>query len=133
MWTMRHGKLIGPGARVAQVDDDMAAIGAHRPVDIGVHGDVAQTARVVLACLRTQPGYRSGGVRDRIAREVRWRDVPYDDQGGDGVIDPRTLPIALDDRLPAGRGVATASGNFMRSPSVFLSGPDENGVCVPQR
>src|SRR5215475_137096 len=78
MWTMRHGKLIGPGARVAQVDDDMAAIGAHRPVDIGVHGDVAQTARVVRACLHTQPGYRSEGVRDRIAREVRWRDVPYD-------------------------------------------------------
>src|SRR5262249_56527664 len=38
MWTMRHGKLIGPGARVAQVDDDSTAIGAHRPVDIAVHG-----------------------------------------------------------------------------------------------
>jgi len=132
MWTMRHGKLIGPGARVAQVDDDMAAIGAHRPVDIGVHGDVAQTARVVLACLHTQPGYRSGGVRDRIAREVRWRDVPYDDQGGDGVIDPRTLTIALDDLLPAERVVAIDSGNFMGYPSMFLSVPDENGFCFTQ-
>jgi len=132
MWTMRHGKLIGPGARVAQVDDDMAAIGAHRPVDIGVHGDVAQTARVVRACLRTQPGYRSGGVRDRIAREVRWRDVPYDDQGGDGVIDPRTLTIALDDLLPAERVVAIDSGNFMGYPSMFLSVPDENGFCFTQ-
>src|SRR5439155_229875 len=45
MWTMRHGRLIGPGARVAQVDDDSSAIGGHRPVDIGVHGDVACTAR----------------------------------------------------------------------------------------
>ena len=28
-------RLIGPGASVAQMDDDGAAIGAHRPVDIG--------------------------------------------------------------------------------------------------
>jgi thiamine pyrophosphate-dependent acetolactate synthase large subunit-like protein len=132
MWTMRHGKLIGPGARVAQVDDDSSAIGAHRPVDIAVPGDVAQTASVVLASLHRKPGYRSGELRDRIAREVRWRDVPYDDQGGDGVIDPRTLTIALDDLLPAERVVAIDSGNFMGYPSMFLSVPDEHGFCFTQ-
>ena len=132
MWTMRHGKLIGPGTRVAQVDDDSSAIGAHQPVDIAVPGDVAQTARSVLASLHAQPGYRSGELRDRIAREVRWRDVPYDDQGGDGVIDPRTLTIALDDLLPAERVVAIDSGNFMGYPSMFLSVPDERGFCFTQ-
>jgi acetolactate synthase I/II/III large subunit len=132
MWTMRHGKLIGPGARVAQVDDDSSAIGAHQPVDIAVPGDVAQTARVVLAGLHPQPGYRSEQLRDRIAREIRWRDVPYDDQGGDGVIDPRTLTIALDDLLPAERVVAIDSGNFMGYPSMFLSVPDELGFCFTQ-
>jgi len=132
MWTMRHGKLIGPGARVAQVDDDSSAIGAHQPVDIGVVGDVAQTARVVLASLPAQRGYRSAELRARIAREVRWRDVPYDDQGGDGVIDPRTLTIALDDLLPAERVVAIDSGNFMGYPSMFLSVPDEQGFCFTQ-
>jgi thiamine pyrophosphate-dependent acetolactate synthase large subunit-like protein len=133
MWTMRHGKLIGAGARVAQVDDDSTALGAHRPVDIAVHGDVAQTARVVLARLGArQPGYRSANLQARIAREVRWRDVPYDDQGGDGVIDPRTLTIALDDLLPAERMVAIDSGNFMGYPSMFLSVPDENGFCFTQ-
>src|SRR5215813_9456772 len=132
MWTMRHGKLIGPGARVAQVDDDSTAIGAHRPVDIAVHGDVAQTARVVLAGLHTQRGYRSAELRARIAREAQWRDVPYDDQGGDGVIDPRTLTIALDDLLPADRVVAIDSGNFMGYPSMFLSVPDERGFCFTQ-
>ena len=132
MWTMRHGKLIGPGARVAQVDDDSSAIGAHQPVDIAVPGDVAQTARVVLASLPAQPRYRSEELRDRIAREVRWRDVPYDDQGGDGVIDPRTLTIALDDLLPAERVVAIDSGNFMGYPSMFLSVPDELGFCFTQ-
>ena len=132
MWTMRHGKLIGRGTRVAQVDDDSSAIGAHQPVDIAVPGDVAQTARSVLASLHAQPGYRSGELRDRIAREVRWRDVPYDDQGGDGVIDPRTLTIALDDLLPAERVVAIDSGNFMGYPSMFLSVPDERGFCFTQ-
>ena len=133
MWTMRHGKLIGPGARVAQVDDDSSAIGAHQPVDIGVVGDVAQTARVVLASLPAQPGYRSAELRARIAREVRWRDVPYDDEGGDGVIDPRTLTIALDDLLPAERVVAIDSGNFMGYPSMFLSVPAEPDRLVGLR
>ena len=137
MWTMRHGKLIGPGARVAQVDDDSSAIGGHRPVDIGVHGDVACTARAVLAAFggQARPGYRSGEVRARIAREVRWRDVPYEDQGRagpDGVIDPRTLSIALDDLLPAERVVAIDSGNFMGYPSMFLSVPDPRGFCFTQ-
>ena len=132
MWTMRHGKLIGPGARVAQVDDDSSAIGAHQQVDIAVPGDVAQTARAVLASLHTRPGYRSRELRNRIAREVRWRDVSYEDQGGDGVIDPRTLTIALDDLLPAERVVAIDSGNFMGYPSMFLSVPDEYGFCFTQ-
>jgi len=132
MWTMRHGKLIGPGARVAQVDDDSSAIGAHQQVDIAVPGDVAQTARAVLASLHTRPGYRSRELRNRIAREVRWRDVSYEDQGGDGVIDPRTLTIALDDLLPAERVVAIDSGNFMGYPSMFLSVPDELGFCFTQ-
>jgi thiamine pyrophosphate-dependent acetolactate synthase large subunit-like protein len=137
MWTMRHGKLIGPGARVAQIDDDSAAIGAHRPVDIGVRGDVALTARAVLAGLPgpATPGYRSAELRSRIAREVRWRDVPYTDEGtsgADGRIDARTLTIALDDLLPAERVVAVDSGNFMGYPSMFLSVPDENGFCFTQ-
>ncbi len=134
MWTMRHGRLIGPGARVAQIDDDSAAIAAHRPVDVGVRGDVALTARAALSGLagRTLPGYRSGELRSRIAREVRWRDAPYTDEGGDGRIDPRTLTIALDDLLPAERVVAVDSGNFMGYPSMFLSVPDENGFCFTQ-
>jgi acetolactate synthase I/II/III large subunit len=134
MWTMRHGTLIGPGTTVVQVDDDASAIGAHRPVDLAVLGDVAQTARAVLAALagRTATGYRTGELADRIARQVRWRDVPYIDQSGDGRIDPRTLTIALDDLLPADRLVGTDSGNFMGYPAMFLSVPDENGFCFTQ-
>jgi acetolactate synthase-1/2/3 large subunit len=63
---------------------------------------------------------------------VRWRDVPYADESGGGRIDPRTLTIALDDMLPAGRLVAIDSGNFMGYPSMYLSVPDADGFCFTQ-
>jgi thiamine pyrophosphate-dependent acetolactate synthase large subunit-like protein len=139
MWTMRHGKLVGPGCQVAQVDDDVAAIGAHRPVQLGVAGDVALTARAVTAALaqaapRSGPaaGYRSPRVREQIASSGRWRDVPYADESDGGRIDPRTLSIGLDDLLPADRLVAVDSGNFMGYPSMFLAVPDEQGFCFTQ-
>jgi thiamine pyrophosphate-dependent acetolactate synthase large subunit-like protein len=134
MWTMRHGRLVGPEATVAQVDDDAAAIGANRPVHLGVLGDVAETARAVLAALgsRIAVGYRSDELRARIGREVRWRDVPYADEGDGGRIDPRTLTIALDDTLPQERIVAIDSGNFMGYPSMYLSVPDADGFCFTQ-
>ena len=144
MWTMRHGRLIGPDTTVVQVDDDVSAIGAHRPVDLAVLGDAAQTGRAVLAELADQggPGYRSPQLQARIAREGRWRDVPYPDEGvrgmdgpaedGEGRIDPRTLTIVLDDLLPTERMVAVDSGNFMGYPSMFLSVPDARAFCFTQ-
>ncbi len=162
MWTMRHGKLIGTGTTLIQVDDDPGALGAHRPVHLGVVGDVAETARAVADALGAQgeegdpggepkvvraegdggspgavgtsgtAGYRSAALRERIAREVRWRDVPFADESGGERIDPRALSIALDDLLPAGRTVAVDSGNFMGYPSMYLSVPDEAGFCFTQ-
>jgi thiamine pyrophosphate-dependent acetolactate synthase large subunit-like protein len=134
MWTMRHGKLVGPRTSVAQVDLDEQALGAARPVDIGVVGDVAATAGAVHSALadRAPGGYRSDDLRERIAREVSWRDVPYDDTGGEGRVDPRTFTLELDRLLPAERVVAVDSGNFMGYPSMFLSVPDERGFCFTQ-
>jgi acetolactate synthase I/II/III large subunit len=134
MWTTRHGRLIGPDARVAQVDVDPDALGKHRPIQLGVVGDSAATAAAVGDALgdRDVPGYRDDALRSRIARELRWRDVPYDDWGSDDTIDPRTLTITLDDMLPLERIVAVDSGNFMGFPSMFLSVPDEFGFCFTQ-
>jgi acetolactate synthase I/II/III large subunit len=151
MWTMRHGKLIGPQATVVQVDDDPAAIGAHRPVHLGVPGDVAETARAVARELGTggdgprgerggdgnpvrneRGGYRSAELRARIAQQGRWRDVAFKDESDGERIDPRALSIALDDLLPAERTVAVDSGNFMGYPSMYLSVPDEAGFCFTQ-
>ena len=39
-----QGELVGPGATVVQVDLDPTAPGRHLPVDLGVHGDVAEVA-----------------------------------------------------------------------------------------
>jgi acetolactate synthase-1/2/3 large subunit len=134
MWTTRHGRLIHPNARVAQVDIEYSALGRHRPIDLGVVGDSAAFALAVSSALagREREGYRSRDVGDRIAREVRWRDVTYDDWSDDQIIDPRTLTIALDDLLPTERVVAIDSGNFMGYPSMFLSVPDERGFCFTQ-
>jgi acetolactate synthase I/II/III large subunit len=180
MWTLRHGKLIGPDAAVVQVDHEQGAIGAHRPVRLGVTGDVGVTARAVSDQLDAESGgrgldsdtgdrgldsetgdrgrgsetggrgsesgggageggaagndvgYRSAGLRARIAAEVRWRDVPYDDESDGRRIDPRTLTIKLDDMLPAERIVAVDSGNFMGYPSMYLSVPDADGFCFTQ-
>ncbi len=135
MWTMRHGKLINPDAVVVQVDDDVDAIGAHRPVDLGVIGDCGLTAADVLAELSGRErltGYRTPEVKSRIAESSRWQDVPVDDSSTADHIDPRTLSIALDEILPTDRIVSIDSGNFMGYPSTHLSVPDENGFCFTQ-
>jgi thiamine pyrophosphate-dependent acetolactate synthase large subunit-like protein len=132
MWTTRHGTLIGSGARVVQVDLDADALGAQRPVDLGLLGDVAATASDVLTVLAPRTGYRTDAVRAAVAERVRWRDVPYDDLTGPAGIDPRTLSIGLNDVLPRERTVAVDSGNFMGYPSAYLAVPDEAGFCFTQ-
>jgi thiamine pyrophosphate-dependent acetolactate synthase large subunit-like protein len=135
MWTMRHGRLIAEGATVAQVDDTPDALGVHRDIQLGVVGDVRATAEALLDLAGpagTGDRYRTDELRDRIAREVRWRDVVHEDDSSGGRIDPRTLSIALDDLLPAERVVAVDSGNFMGYPSTYLSVPDEHGFCFTQ-
>ena len=134
MWTTRHGRLLGPDATLVQVDVEQAALGAHRPISLGVVGDVASTASDVLAALdgKRTTGYRTPEVEARLAGGVRWNDVSHDELGGDGRIDPRTLSRELDSLLPAERIVSIDSGNFMGYPSAYLSVPDENGFCFTQ-
>jgi thiamine pyrophosphate-dependent acetolactate synthase large subunit-like protein len=133
MWTMRHGRLIADDAVVVQVDLQPDAIGAQRDVAFGVVGDVRAVAEAATAVLRDPvTGYRTPEVRAALAIRRRWRDEPFEDGGGEGLIDPRTLTIALDDLLPAERVVAVDSGNFMGYPSMFLDVPDEHGFCFTQ-
>jgi thiamine pyrophosphate-dependent acetolactate synthase large subunit-like protein len=132
MWTTRHGTLINPDATLVQVDLDTAALGAHRPVHLGVLGDVALTARDVLAEVVPASGFRDDSVRSRIAASARWNSVPITDESTVDRIDPRVLSARLDELLPAERIVAIDSGNFMGYPSAYLSVPDEYGFCFTQ-
>ncbi|MGK3206962.1 thiamine pyrophosphate-binding protein [Amycolatopsis sp. MEPSY49] len=131
MWTTRHGKLLSPHAKLVQVDVEQSALGAHRPIDLGIVGNVAGTAADVLAVAKEQQGYRTDEVAARIAAG-RWNDVEHEDLSEGGRIDPRTLSKLLDEMLPAERIVSIDSGNFMGYPSAYLSVPDEQGFCFTQ-
>jgi thiamine pyrophosphate-dependent acetolactate synthase large subunit-like protein len=130
-WTTRHGTLPGAEATVVQVDLDADAIGGHRPVDIGIVGDAALTAQALLDAAADGAGRRSVELAAEIAAH-RWRDEPFEASAKPGVLDPRTLSIALDDLLPAERTVSVDSGAFMGWPSMYLEVPDAAGFVFPQ-
>src|SRR5215218_8048337 len=133
-WTVRHGRLFSPDARVAQVDLDGKIIGTLHRVDVGVIGDATATAKAVLDELERRDIEREGFRDEALAREIargRSRDEPYEDQGTVDYVDPRTLSIALDVMLPTERTVATDSGQFLGYPSMYFSVPDHRGFVFP--
>jgi thiamine pyrophosphate-dependent acetolactate synthase large subunit-like protein len=141
MWTLRHGALVGEDATVAQVDIEPDALGAHTRIDLGVAGDAGLVAAAVTGELtRRAPrpgdsgprGYRTAEVAERLARQGRWRDVPFEPASEQDRIDPRTLTIALDDVVRADRTIAVDSGNFMGYPAMYLDVPDERGLVFTQ-
>jgi thiamine pyrophosphate-dependent acetolactate synthase large subunit-like protein len=147
-WTTRHGTLIADGARVAQVDVDADAIGAHRPVEIGVVGDARETAEALVAAFEQRGAGAANEPRDgalvargaarrtdALAAEIAaggWRDDAFEDRAAPGRLDPRTLSIALDEMLPLERTVVVDSGHFMGWPSMYLRVPDAAGFVFPQ-
>ncbi|ABM08559.1 thiamine pyrophosphate-binding protein [Paenarthrobacter aurescens] len=137
MWTMRHGRLISAGTTVVQIDVEDSALGANRPISLGVLGDSALTAADALAALagvQPEPAekYRTETNALAIKQGSRWRDVETEDLSTATAIDPRVLTRELDTLLPAERIVAVDSGNFMGYPSQYLAVPDEYGFCFTQ-
>lgn len=142
MWTMRHGALIGKDTAVVQIDVEDAALGANRPITLGIVGDSGVTAVDVLTELKSRgiasgARYRTEEIRARIESSSQWRDVPTADLSGPGKdgsirIDPRMLTARIDRMLPPERIVSIDSGNFMGYPSQYLDVPDENGFCFTQ-
>jgi thiamine pyrophosphate-dependent acetolactate synthase large subunit-like protein len=131
-WTTRHGTLIAAQARVAQVDLDADAIGAHRPVDAGVVGDARATAEALLDALAGRDANRrTPQLADRIAAGA-WQRDPSEDAAAPGLLDPRRLSLALDAMLPEERTVVVDSGHFMGWPSMYLRVPDAAGFVFPQ-
>jgi thiamine pyrophosphate-dependent acetolactate synthase large subunit-like protein len=131
-WTTKHGAMIGAGAKVIQVDLDPRAIARNRPVDVAIVADAAATARALVTALDgpAREGFRTDALAQEIAAR-RWSDEPYDDASTDEWIDPRTLSIELDKRLPVDKSVAVDSGHFLGYPSMFLGVPDANAWIFP--
>lgn len=137
MWTMRHGRLISPDAKVVQVDVEDASLGANRPISLGILGDSALTADDALARMKDghpvpAEKYRTEANAVLIEQASRWRDVETPDLSTTTSIDPRVLSRELDSILPANRIVSVDSGNFMGYPSQYLAVPDEFGFCFTQ-
>lgn len=135
MWTTRHGRLISPDAALIQVDLEADAIGSHRPVRLGLVGDLSAVSEAIAVVLegRGAPDtkWRSAEVAARIASGA-WCLEPYDDASGSGFIDPRTLSIQLDRLLPDERTLAIDSGHFMGWAAMYLRVPDIAGFVFTQ-
>jgi len=133
-WTTKKGKVIAPGATVAQVDVEAAKIGYQMPVQIGVHGDARAAAEALLGevdrrGVKPRPGRRTDAVRERI-RAGDNHHYPHPDESSDDFIDPRTLSKAVDAILPTDRVVASDSGHFCGWVPRYLRVPNARASCL---
>ena len=133
-WTTKHGKLVAPGARVAQVDVEAGKLGYQMPVQLGVLGDARATAEALLAELDRRKvsggaGWRSDSVRKQIVAGDNHHS-PYADTSSAQFIDPRTLSKAVDEILPLDRVVASDSGHFCGWVPQYLRVPNARASCL---
>jgi thiamine pyrophosphate-dependent acetolactate synthase large subunit-like protein len=132
-WTTMHRTLVA-NADVVQCDIEPDALGRHGPVRLGLLGDAAATAAALLAELERR-GHAAGGFRDSDAeRELLGYSAAddYEEVRADGLLDPRSLTVALDRLLPAERTVVYDGGHFHWFPTPFLSVPDADGFVPAQ-
>jgi thiamine pyrophosphate-dependent acetolactate synthase large subunit-like protein len=134
-WTTKRGKLIAPGATVAQIDVEQTNLGYQMPVQHAIRGDAKVTARALLDELtrrgvsQPRPGRRSDLVRSRI-RSGDNHHSPQTDESTARFIDPRTLSKAVDAILPTDRVVASDSGHFCGWVPRYLRVPNPRASCL---
>ena len=136
MWTTRHGALIGPDTTVIQVDRDEEAIGAHRPVDLGVVGDARLTAEALLEALDapvaapTRPRGAASRSPPRSRRALARRAV----RGEPRLARPaRRCRSRSTTCCPTERTVVVDSGAFMGYPSMYLRVPGRRAASCSRR
>ena len=133
-WTTKKGKLIAPGAVVAQVDVDAGKLGYQMPIEIAVLGDAKATVEALLAEIdrretKSRPGRRNDATRERI-RAGDNHHYPHPDESGGDFIDPRTLSKAVDAILPEDRVVASDLGHFCGWVPRYLRVPNARASCL---
>jgi thiamine pyrophosphate-dependent acetolactate synthase large subunit-like protein len=134
-WTTKKGKLIAPGASVAQVDIEAPKLGYQMPVQYAVLGDAKATAEALLAELGRQgaSSAKSGRRNDRTRERIRSGDnhhSQHPDESNAQYIDPRTLSKVVDDILPKDRVVASDSGHFCGWVPRYLRVPNPKASCL---
>jgi thiamine pyrophosphate-dependent acetolactate synthase large subunit-like protein len=134
-WTTKKGKLIAPGAVVAQVDIELPKLGYQMPVQLAVHGDARTTAEALLAEFdrRGLKSPKGGRHNDAMRERIRAGDnhhFPHPDESSAQHIDPRTLSKAVDAILPADRVVASDSGHFCGWVPRYLRVPNARASCL---
>jgi thiamine pyrophosphate-dependent acetolactate synthase large subunit-like protein len=134
-WTTKRGKLIAPGAAVAQVDIEASKLGYQTPIQYAVHGDARATAEALLVELDHQSLklYKSGRRSDAMRERIRTGDnhhFPHPDQSDTQFIDPRTLSKAVDALLPRDRVVASDSGHFCGWVPRYWRVPNARASCL---
>jgi thiamine pyrophosphate-dependent acetolactate synthase large subunit-like protein len=134
-WTTKRGKLIAPGASVAQVDIEASKLGYQTPIRYAVHGDARATAEALLAELDHQSLklYKSGRRSDAMRERIRAGDnhhFPHPDQSDVQFIDPRALSKAVDALLPNDRVVASDFGHFCGWVPRYFRVPDARASCL---
>lgn len=132
-WTTMHGSMLAEAA-VVQCDADPLAIGRHHPIRLGLLGDAAEAADALLEELERR-GFSSTGFRDGdVAAELRGYVAAddYDEEPGEGTVDPRSLVVELDRLLPRERSVVYDGGHFHWFPTPYLSVPDADAFVPAQ-
>jgi thiamine pyrophosphate-dependent acetolactate synthase large subunit-like protein len=134
-WTTKRGKLIAPGATVAQIDVESGNLGYQMPVQHAIHGDAKVTAEALLNELARRDGSqpRAGWRSDLVQNRIRAGDnhhSPHPDESTARFIDPRTLSKAVDAILPVDRVVASDSGHFCGWVPRYLRVPNARASCL---
>ena len=128
-WTMNHGRMFPPTARIIHCDLDAASIGRIQPVTLGVVGDAAETAEALSEELARRGSELEGFRTSTFVEEIenfRWVEE-LEDESTTETVDPRTVLAALDEVLPGERTVAVDCGHFAGFAAQHLSVPDAAG------
>ncbi|MDO5678470.1 MAG: thiamine pyrophosphate-binding protein [Propionibacteriaceae bacterium] len=112
-FTMRFGELLGPEAKLIQIDDAPAPTNPR--VDLHVLGDARLAAEALLDALGPV-AIDSGWLGRATQLQPRQRDAGVG-VCADGRLDPRSVSSWLAELLPANRVVVTDGGHFIGWPN----------------
>lgn len=133
-WTVNHGRMFSPTARIVHCDLDAAAMGRIQPVTLGVVGDAAETAGALGEEFAQRglslEGFRTNAVVEDI-ESFRWVEE-FEDESTDETVDPRTILVGLDEALPGERTVSVDCGHFAGFAAQHLSVPDAAGFVFAE-